>query len=150
MRTNKNKKILVNPSIANGNPYLVGTRLTVFDIVYSIENDSLNEFLVLHPHISQTAILEVLRYCSNLQCKGDKSYCGGCSLRQSQDGISSMEDFINRFSEIHFERSKEIIRGAGTEGIMLMPGTPEELPANWRSDDGWLMAKKILSDYEWS
>ena len=54
-----------------------------------------------------------------------------------------MSDFVNRFSEVRFVDSDRTVKGTG-EGLILMPGTPEDLPETWRGVDGWLIAEELL------
>jgi len=138
------KKIKIDLDVMNGNPFLIGTRLTVFDIVYSCKVDGLSVFLENYPEVSVDDVREVFNYCKNRQCDKDSSHCGGCSLRQPQDGIYSMKDFINRFAELRFEDDFEnVITGKG-QGTILMPGTPDELHKYWRGQDTWLYADEML------
>jgi hypothetical protein len=61
------------------------------------------------------------------------------------DGINNMNDFINRFSEIKFIESYEVVEGTG-EGVLVMPGNRNELGLNWKGVNGWDMTGKILHD----
>ena len=140
-----NKKVKIDLSVMNGNPFLKGTRLTVFDIVYACKFEGLSAFFESYINVSQDEIREVLSYCKNRKCDIDGSHCGGCSLRNAQDDVYSMKDFINRFAEIRFEDSENIIKGNG-QGVMLMPGTPNNLHKHWRGEDTWLYAKEVLSN----
>jgi len=137
------KKVIVDNDIVNGNPHLEGTRLTVFDIVFSCEQEGVSEFLENSIEVTATDLKYVLEYCKDRKCDKDLSHCGGCSLRALQDGIKNEEDFINRFAEIRFTDSDAVVNGGG-EGIMLMPGTPETLCNTWQGDKGWLMASDLL------
>ena len=137
------KTIVATASTLNGNPHIQGTRLTVFDVVSACEHEGIGPILEESKDLSIGALRSVFKYCGSRRCDQEKSYCGGCSLRQSQDGVQNVEDFINLFAEVRFSRSDRVLKGTGS-GIMYMPGTPEELPDNWRGEDGWMIASDLL------
>ncbi len=135
--------VIVNNQI-NENPHLEGTKLTVFDIVLDCKHEGIDSFLnSLSEKISIYDLKNVFKYCKTRQCDNDGSHCGGCSLRPLQDGINNEKEFVNRFAEVRFVDSDEVLRGGG-EGVMIMPGTPSELSQNWRGVDGWLIAAELL------
>ena len=137
------KKVIVDENDLNGNPYLEGTKLTVFDIVSECRHEGFSDFLETSQKVTADDLKYVFEYCKKRQCDRDQSHCGGCSLRAEQDGIDSKEDFINRFAEVRFVESDEVIRGGG-EGIMIMPEAPDQLCHTWRGEDGWLIASDLL------
>ena len=143
----RRKNILINKEVLNGNPYIEGTKLTVFDIVSDCKYDGIKTFLEASRELSVDDLRWVFEYCKLRQCEKGGSHCGGCSLRSEQDGIYNQEDFINRFAEIRFADSDKILKGTG-QGMMIMPGTPESLPQNWRGEDGWLIAAELLDELD--
>ena len=147
----KKKRILIDELNLNANPYLEGTRLTVFDIVSSCRSQGIERCLEsaidLSPDLSVGDLRSVFEYCQTRQCDSDGSHCGGCSLRHEQDGVHTQEDFINRFAEVHFVDSNTIVKGMG-QGEMWMPGTPETLSQTWRGEDGWVMASELIRELE--
>lgn len=129
----------------NGNPRLSNKELTVLDVVSGCYYDSTDTFLSANPELTEGELVQVLEYCKNRRCDSSGGHCGGCSLRLPDDGVNNMNDFINRFSEIRFIESDEVIEGTG-EGIMVMPGNRNELGSNWKGVNGWEMSGKILHD----
>ena len=138
--------IVVDQSNLNGNPHVSGTRLTVFDIVLDCQDDGMDS-VVKSSRLSRAQIRSVLIYCKEKRCVRGGSYCGGCSLRPAQDGVLNEKDFINRFSEIRFIESDDILLGDG-QGMMIMPGSPETLSDNWKGQDGWLIAREVFQCLE--
>ncbi len=142
----EHKKVVVNNQILNGNPYVEGTKLTVFDIVSDCKYDGIEVFLDSSAEIISIDDLRyVFEYCKTRQCDKDGGHCGGCTLRPQQDGIRNEKDFIARFAEVRFSGSNKVLNGSGS-GVMVMPGTPEELPQTWRGEDGWLIASELLEN----
>ena len=139
------KEILVGVDTLNGNPYLESTKLTVFDVVSDCEYEGVSEYLEAREQLSTVDLRNALTYCKTRQCDQDRSHCGGCFLRSKQDGIKTESDFINRFSEVRFEDSDEVIKGAG-EGVMLMTGTRKTLCDNWQGEKVWLVAANLLDE----
>lgn len=139
------ENILVDSNILNGNPHLKGTRLTVFNVIMDCSYLGVAEFLETYEEysISFRQLIVVLEYCKSRQCDIDGGHCGGCSLRNIQDGILSKEDFINRFKEVRFTESNDIIEGDG-EGTFYLKGYPEDLDENWKGENGWLIANELL------
>ena len=138
-----NKVIAVKKDNVYGNPHLVGTRITVFDIVSDCNDNGIQQTMNDNSLSIETIEL-AFKYCSQLKCVLDGGHCGGCLLRNYQDKILTQEDFINRFSKVVFEDSDEIIQGNG-EGVMIMPETPIELSENWIGQKTWLLASEQLS-----
>jgi uncharacterized protein (DUF433 family) len=138
------KKILVNSKILNGNPYIDGMRCTVFDIITECGFDGIDAVLLSNPELTKSDIVEILQYCNKRQCDVDNAHCGGCVLRTKQDNIYTIDDFINRFSEIRFTNSDEIIHGSGL-GVMIMPGKSSDLESLWQGQKGWEIAERVLS-----
>ena len=141
-RVTEDNFIVVDQDVLNGNPHVVGTRLTVFDIVSDCKYEGI-DFFVNSSQLSRTQLHSVLGYCKDKLCDHDGGYCGGCSLRPVQDGVHDEEEFVNRFSEVRFTESDEVLSGNG-EGVMVMPGTPETLSETWRGQDGWLIALDLF------
>lgn len=144
------KKIRVDSKSENGNPQVEGTRLTVLDVVmdcshYGIDG-ALNESG--SAVLTSSEIKIALTYCSRRDCYEEKSYCGGCSLRPMQDGIKCKEDFINRFNEVRFSESDEVVKGEGGEGTAILLGKPENFESEWRGVNGWEVASRLLQELE--
>lgn len=136
-------KILVNEKF-NRNPHLSDTRLTVYDVVIDCHVDGISSVLERNSELTKPDLIEALSFCSNRSCDVLGGHCGGCSLRLSDDGIHSMEDFVNRFSKVLFVDSNEQLIGKG-KGIMIMPGTQNDLVNTWKGVDGWILAKEVLN-----
>jgi uncharacterized protein (DUF433 family) len=134
--------IVCTPDTCNGNPRLEGRRLTVFDVVSAVSRQG-NEWL-LHQQLDDTCVREAIEYCADRRCDSDGQHCGGCALRDEQDGIHTVEDYVNRFSEVRFLDSSDVLRGCG-QGVQVMIGTPADLPGNWRGLEGWHMAQALRS-----
>jgi uncharacterized protein (DUF433 family) len=74
------EKIKIDLNVMNGNPFLIGTILTVFDIVYSCQIDGLSVFFENYPNVSQDDVREVFNYCKNRKCDGvNKSRVNSCT-----------------------------------------------------------------------
>ena len=140
------RRVVIDPTNLSGNPHLEGTRWTVFDIVIACRYEGIDELKENPQEFTFADILTALRYCAERQCDKDTSYCGGCSLRNQQDGIHNMEDFVNRFAEVRFIDSDVVLVGSG-EGTMVMSGTPEELPNLWKGEDGWRLASELVESF---
>ncbi len=141
--------IVVKSTILNGNPHVNGTRITVFNIVMDCQYYGVAELLNFYtdPSLSKQQVLGALRYCQARQCDLDGGHCGGCSLRNKQDGIQSQEDFINLFKELRFTECDHVIKGEG-EGIYYMQGQLEDLEQNWKGEDCWVIANELLENIE--
>lgn len=126
----------------NGNPRLENTRLSVLDVVYTSSEVGILR-CAEEVGCSEDDVRVALNYCVVRQCDRHLSHCGGCSLRNEQDGIFSAQDFVNRFAEVRFVDSEDVVLGSG-EGTMIMPRSSRELDITWHGVDGWLIAEKLL------
>ena len=136
-------KILTDENLLNGNPHLYGHNMTVLDVVSDCFYGGVDSFLSCNPRLSMSDLSETLKYCESRICDLYGSHCGGCYLRLSQDNLKNMDDFINRFSEVRFVDSDEIVKGAGL-GVIVMPGNKNTLPQIWKGVKGWEMADFLL------
>lgn len=139
--------ISVDDEIENGNPHLVGTSITVFDIVYACASDGYDSVLTENPELTKTDLHAVLQYCKNRLCDRDGGHCGGCSLRTVQDGFVTCDEYMSQYSEVRFTESHDVIYGKG-QGIKVMPGKRAEFEKTWRGDDGWRIASKLINQIE--
>ena len=136
------ERIVSTPDVINGNPRVSGSRISVLDVVLACSDLGLHQILEQWPGISEGDINEAIRFCEKRECEKNRQYCGGCTLRLEQDEVSSMQDFIDRFSEIKFLDSVEVLNGRG-EGIMVMPGNASTLDQYWRGIKGWEVATRL-------
>lgn len=136
--------IVSDPGTINGNPRIYGTRLSVLDVVFGAHHQGIDAYVADFPELTLEVVLEALRYCQDRVCDEDGEHCGGCVLRPIQDQVHTVTDYINRFAEIRFTESSEIIRGTG-QGVMHHEGTPEDLESNWRGVEGWKLARNLLA-----
>ncbi len=142
------RKVVVDKNFLNGNPHFSGTRLSVFSIVSDCRHEGIGNYQDTYNEISINELAVALHYCQNKLCVSAGSFCGGCSLKNEQDGVHCKQDFINRFNEIRFIDSDEVIQGDGSEGTMVMLGTADDLVHTWKGEDGWLIAKDLLKKME--
>ena len=136
-------EIVSTPDVINANPRIDGTRLSVLDVVYACSSDGINRVLENWPELNEEDVNEAIRFCAARECLNLKQHCGGCTLRLEQDQINSAQDFINRFSEVYFTNSEEIISGAG-EGAIFLPGDASTIEKYWRGLEGWKIAMDLL------
>ena len=135
-------KIVSTPDVINANPRIDGTRLSVLDVVDACSSIGIKKVLENCPELTEEDVNEAIRFCASRECFNLKQHCGGCTLRLKQDHINSAKDFVNRFSEVYFEDSKEIISGSGT-GVIMMPGDASTLEKYWRGLEGWKIATDL-------
>ena len=133
--------IVSTPEVLNGNPRLENTRLSVLDLsIYAeIQNGERKTALPFNTE----EIMAAIRFCAFRECDALGEHCGGCSLRTLQDKVLTQQDFINRFQEVRFADTNEVLYGNG-EGIVLMPGTAANLEHTWQGINGWQLALSLL------
>ena len=142
-------KILIDPKTVNGNPHIEGTRITVLDVVadckYYGVKETIKDLKSEIVFFGNDDLLIILNYCSHKKCCADNAHCGGCELRCLQDEIHTSKQFIDRFDKVIFEESDQVIDGAGREGgVMILPGTPDEIEKYWKGEKGWEIAGELL------
>ena len=140
----KFKCIKTDQDFLNGNPHLNDRRLSVFDIVSGCKYFGVKNYQKDY-NISDHEICEVVKFCMSRSCKAENSFCGGCSLRALQDGIDSKQKYIDRFSEIRFLESDEVVYGKGS-GVMVISGGLDSLEEYWKGQDGWKLAESIFNE----
>ena len=84
---NKYNTIDPKDDICCGMPRITGTRLTVYNVVSSVHDSGLAEFIKNWDYVSLEAIDEAVDYCRSRHCEKDNStqFCDGCSLRADDD-----------------------------------------------------------------
>ena len=62
----------------------------------------------------------------------------------------SLEDMKYSKVSVQFLDSDDVIRG-GTEGggIVMLPGTPEQMDLHWRGENGWQVAIRVFQKAGW-
>jgi uncharacterized protein (DUF433 family) len=142
--------IVIDDEICDGSPTLEGTRFTVYNIILGCDEVGVHAFLEQTPEVDSTALQQVVQFCDQRLCEQHAHYCHGCSLRQKQEGITTVDEFVNQYNVVQFTDSDEVMLGAGNEGgTVMMPGTPDELETHWRGEDAWKLASAIARQFGW-
>ncbi len=136
--------IISDPDLLNANPFVEGTQLVVYDIVVGCDEVGVQVFLQDCPDLDLETVREVLDYCQSRRCDAQGAWCTGCSRRMEKDGVTSAAAFIRQYEAVQFMDSDDVIRG-GTEGggVIMLPGTPEQMDLYWRGENGWQVALRV-------
>ncbi|HEB58443.1 MAG TPA: hypothetical protein ENJ01_04410 [Gammaproteobacteria bacterium] len=139
--------IISDPDLLNANPFVEGTQFIVYDIVVGCDEVGVHVFLQDCPGLDLETVREVMQYCQARRCDEAGAWCTGCSRRMEQEGVTSAAAFIRQFEAVQFMDSDDVIRG-GTEGggIIMLPGTPEQMDLHWRGENGWQVAARLLRE----
>ena len=141
-------KVIHDADLLNGNPFIEGTMFTVYDVIAGCDEVGLQAYLAECPELSYEAIQAAAAYCRQRQCDRDHAWCTGCSLRTQSEGVTSLAAFIAQFEQVQFLDSDDVIRGSGS-GIIMLPGTPDEMDLHWRGEHGWALAEKLAKKFAW-
>lgn len=117
-----------------------GMRITVMNVVDTLNREDLNDYLSSFPDVTLEHIRQAVQYCMTLTCKSDspERFCDGCTLRTEQEGIS-FEEYLASFNDVStHDRPAEL-----TPGTLAFTGSMEEFRREWEGSDGWKLAEDL-------
>ena len=100
-----------NKDVGFGQPIIIGTRLTVFNVVFNAYHSKEMISFLKDFDLNMEELKSAIDYCKNRECKkmdaDFEHYCHGCILRSISEGWqSSANDFYDSNS-IAISRDKE-------------------------------------------
>lgn len=137
----KFNKIGRNENISFGQPIVLGTRLTVFDVVFGVLNDGVIEYS--HDHkLGIEDINEAVNYCKELACQNSLhgKFCNGCILQTLKTGVTYSKEELN---ETLFNKEKYVI---SADGNNLYLGDFSEYEEDQFGRLGWAIAEQVLTN----
>ncbi len=138
------KLIECNKAKSFGQPSLVNTRLTVFDIVSKVYYEESIDVVLSDYFISLDSVKAAINYCRNLNCQKDKdliNFCEGCLLDTLKDGWSFSK---NNYTE---ENIKGCTITISLDEKSIFLGSLEELENLQFGKVTWLIAEYINKKY---
>jgi uncharacterized protein (DUF433 family) len=130
-------QIVCTPDTLLGSPRIQGRRISVGDVVCSVESCSELEENLFDFDVTYDQIFQALFYCSTLQCKKDNPevFCHNCSLRRDKDGPLDISD-LHEFN--HGDNS--YVKSAN----VIFIGSLAQLLEDWKGKDMWSIATDLL------
>ena len=118
-----------------------GTRLTCANVAQRLRYESLDEYLLDHPHLAREDIRNCLLYCSRQQCVHDSvhNYCEQCTLdtRPDTPPLAFLNDECDGVARNPNATEQSTVLFAGTEDDYHNDG-PEDV---------WKLAATLLTQY---
>lgn len=133
-------QIVCTPDTLFGSPRIQGRRISVSDVVCSVESCTKLEEILFDFEVTYEQIFQALFYCSTLQCKKDNPevFCHNCSLRRDKEGPLDISD-LHEFN--HGEYS--YVKSANS----IFIGSLAQLLEDWKGKDMWLIATDMLINF---
>lgn len=133
-----------NSNINFGMPTLLGTRLTVLNIVSRLYFEKNTKRVLEDLGITKEDLKDALTYCSKLVCREDSGlvhYCDGCVLRTFSEGWKFDK---NAFVELEIDGK---IFTFSKDELIIYSGTIEEFENSEFGVIAWVYAKNLLISY---
>jgi tRNA/rRNA methyltransferase len=144
-RRNEWPEVKVKGVVVNaGEPRIAGTELAVGTVVERWYRTSMDAGLdqLAVAGLDRAALEAVLTYCAEQRCRGDQASCPGCRLRTERLGVRTFDEFVARFAEITFRRSRVRLVGGGRE--RLEAESLQALAKTWAGEEYWFWARRLL------
>jgi hypothetical protein len=136
------KSVERNQAISWNQPKIIGRRLTVFDVVYGIYKEGLNDYMEAF-ELDRDIVKDAANYCASLECQKDKNgnFCNGCVLNSLKNGWKVDKD---EFKEISIDNEKVLIHSKGNSFYL---GSMSEYEEDSFGRMGWKIAEDIKIKY---
>jgi uncharacterized protein (DUF433 family) len=132
--------VVKDSKICGGQPTIVGTRLTVFNVVWGILGDGLDSYATDHD-LPGPKIKDALAYCKELLCQDNVGgYCYGCIM-------STIKGQVNKGDEDAFEVILQDNSKITIEGTNIFLGDKNELDHARFGEVGWGIAEELYNKY---
>jgi len=132
IRDNLPAPVLSGSGISVGHVVATCHEMSIDDALGTLETDGLN-----HKNLD-----DVLVYCAERRCQDDGATCPGCRLRLRMQGIDTMDQFIDGFTQITLGDDGPVIRGHGTSSRHFK--SMDELIRTWEGEEYWYWARRVL------
>ena len=86
---------------AAGEPTLSGTGLTLRAVIKAAyDGDAAIAAALTDPPLSRETLDAAVNFCAGRACDDMGVYCKGCRLRQSHEGVLTLDDYCNQYERI--------------------------------------------------
>ena len=138
-------QIINDPNVNGAEPTIAGTTATVGSIVTRAYAEGIEAArAIAAPPLSLEAIETAIQYCAKRYCDAAAIYCRGCRLRTEQDGLNSIDDYLQQYAFTRFDASGLEVRGPGAEPAPASPPTLDDLVRNWRGEAIFYLARRVI------
>jgi len=134
--------------LAAGKPARAGSGAglpSVGDLVHQAHEDGIDS--VLGPgtpaDLTRDDLEQVMIYCAERRCEADGAVCVGCRLAAVKDAITTLDDYCQRFGQIHSTTSALTITGGEGEAKCEVPSL-DHLARTFIGEEYWFWARRVL------
>ncbi len=92
--------------------------------------------------LDRDSLEEILVYCAEQRCVGDRGACLGCRRQTLAAGIATFDDYVARFKSIQSTDGHSVLRGNG-ERDLVVPSL-DVLSKTWAGEELWFQARRVL------
>lgn len=92
--------------------------------------------------LDRAALEDVLVYCAEQRCVGDKAACTGCRRRTLAAGIETFDDYVARFKSIQASDGRAVVSGKGDRDIVVP--SLDGLSKAWAGEELWFQSRRVL------
>ncbi len=127
---------------AAGEPTLSGTGLTLRAVIKAAcDGDAATAAALTDPPLSRETLDAAVNFCAGRACDDMGVYCKGCRLRQSHEGVLTLDDYCKQYERIVLDDTGVTLTGGGT-GTLHAPSLAA-LTSTWVGEETWFLARRV-------
>ena len=123
-------------------PTLAGTSIAVRAVIKAAYDGSAEDAAALAtPPLARASIDAAVDFCASQHCVAMNAFCHGCRMRQTHEGVLTLDDYCGQFATITLADTGLTLTGKGTQS--LAAPSLAVLASSWVAEETWFLARRV-------